>query len=335
MPGCWRTSVLIATSLVSSACFGTYVPPQDTEATTTIADPSTTASAQTSVGPDSSTSRTAGSSTSNSGTTGPGSCEHVDFLILFDTGMDEAYKTLLMDTIVSNATNLATWLGDLDSIHFGLTTTASVMGNADEDCRGPGSLLQPLPLPNCPEQPFLDSVDDISNLAQCFGPALVLSGPPDEVSTPIQSLMNALGPFLTGPEGCNEGFHAPGDPIVIVVFTDSDDSSTLGLSGAAISILAQEGIPPSSMALVVIAGPVDTCDGEGGDGGVLMTCGADELPIEAPCRLDGFSRFLLNDQELPDHVRYWNICEAQEDDSIFLDALEDGFTQLVPRVCTD
>lgn len=336
MSGRWRNGVLSVAFVVLSACFGTYAAPQPTEATTEVADPSSTTAPATSAGLDSSTSATAaGSSTSTSDGTGLGSCEHVDFLFLLDNGMDPAYTALLMTTIVSNATNISTWLGGLDSIHFGLTTTASVPGNGEQSgCTGPGSLLQAPDLAACPEQPFFDSVDDLNNLVLCFGSTLFTPGPPGEVSTPLLAITNAVSPMLSGPGGCNHGFHASGDPIVIILFTDSDDGSMVDPALSAGSIFLQEGLPPSSVALVVIAGPVDGCDGAGGDGGEPITCGADEVPIEAACRIDGFSQYLLDDQGLSDHARFWNLCEAQQDDSVLLEALEMGFTQLVPLVCS-
>ncbi len=340
MSGRWRASVFTASSVVLAACFGTYVPPQDTEATTEVADSSsstTSPSTSTSAGLDSSTSGTTmGSSTTASETTGFGSCEHVNFLVVIDAGMDPAYNELLMTGLVSNATNITTWLGGLDSLHFGLTTTASVLGNGEKSgCTGTGSLIQPTPLLMCPDQPFFDSVDDLNNLAVCFGLGLFTPPPEGEVSTPLAAISSAISPLQNDPGGCNEGFHTPGEPLGIILFTNSDDDSPTSLAGLAGSILVQEGFPPSSVALVVIAGPTDQCDGNGGDGGDPITCGPDELSIEAACRIDGFSKLLLDDQGLVGHSQFWDICEAQQDDSVFLEALETGFAELVPRVCSE
>lgn len=331
-----RARVLAASSILLCACFGTYVPPQDTESSGTSGVTPPATSSSTSTGPSSSTSGTATDpSTSTADTTGAPSCEHVDFLFMVDAGMDPAYNELLMTTIVSNATNITTWLGDLDSIHFGLTTTASVQANmADPECMEPGSLIQPAGFPTCPDRPFIDNVDDLNNLVQCFGPALTTPAPDGEVSSPIVSLISALDPVANGPGGCNEGFHDAGDPIVLIIFTDSDDGSMTNLAAAAGAVFLQEGLPPSAVALVVIAGPIDGCDGEGGDGGEPITCGVDELPLEAACRLDGFSRYMLDDQGLADNSEFWNLCDAQQDDAVLLEALEMGFTQLVPRVCS-
>lgn len=166
------------------------------------------------------------------GGTGPGDeesgCEAVDILFVIDDSgsmQDEQENLIAAFDGFINAIQ-----GQLSEqiFHVGVISTDEYAGNP-ESCQGLGSLVTATTGANSSEavcgpyatgKNFMTQSDD---LTQAFTCAALLGTEGNGDEKPFEAMINALGPDMNGPGGCNEGFLRDDALLVVVLITDEED----------------------------------------------------------------------------------------------------------------
>lgn len=156
-------------------------------------------------------------------------CNKVDYLFVVDNSTSMADKQYALGQSVSNLIEgVETSLQTVDSVHIGVITTDAYRYNA-EGCGQLGGLITHTGGHNSSEQqcgPFAEGhnymteQDDLTEALACT--TLVgTTGSNDE--RPLFAAGAAVGPALSEPGACNEGFLRP-DALLVVVFLTNEDA---------------------------------------------------------------------------------------------------------------
>ncbi len=196
------------------------MPPPPTGGGTTSADVTTDGTADSTSG-----AVDPGTSTGEACGLAVGSCDAVDVLFVVDNsgsmGDDNAQ-------LIPAFANLQDLVGELIdgpcTYRIGVTTTEPAPDFQPGSCQVRGALSRagaicadPFGDPEHP--PWISEEDDVTTLGCLF--AVGTNYTTNEQQ--FQTILDALGPELQGPGGCNEGFMREGVPLLIVLITDEDD----------------------------------------------------------------------------------------------------------------
>lgn len=318
-----RIVCALAPLLASPGCYGEFVPPAvEPDGSSSTSGGSTEAPA------DSGTESITGT-VSGSTTTGPRDAArlppgcHVDILFVVDFSLSMAgFADILLESFFGLTETFPQLLGELGSYNFAITTNSIVPWNEEAyfpegetpiDCTGIGSLTRPIDA-ECYDafdgNPYLTESTDLSTALTCVLDTIAPASLVLEPTLPLTAIESALSPEINARGQCNDGFHDPDDPLIIVVITSSaDDSGNTLPAGTAARILDAVDLDASRLAVTVIGGPACECDG-GKDGcGVECPARLPGGPPEAPCSLVALTDFVFAADGLDGHVQYTDICE--------------------------
>lgn len=179
----------------------------------------------------------------------------VVFVIDNSRSMGGRQKSLAMS--VPGFIETLTTSGTVDSFHLGVTTTDSYDYSA-APCDGIGSFLvqtggeqssNAACGPYASNSSYMTNADDLDTAFACAARPGV-EGSDDE--RPMDALLAAVSDDLTGPGGCNDGFHRQDSLLAVVLITDEDDEHEDGGSGSS-------GDPPAWYEeLVAVKGSADS-----------------------------------------------------------------------------
>ncbi len=332
-------------------CQSGSAPPTPDTTSTGVVDPTTEAEASTAT-PMTTDSTTGESSSSGepdetSSSTGPacgtvlGTCDHLDVLFVYDnSGSMSDDLAAVFVAFFNDVQSLLSLLTDgLCTYHIGITTTEPDLDFQPEFCRTRGALnrssalLNGQPCSGDPEHPpWLNETDPASNLT-CYLTA-GMNNEPDEHQ--IETLLTAIGPELTGPSGCNEGFVRDDAGLIVVIITDEDDDddSTSPLEPGR---TGSPGDPmtwyeqlialkrPENLGIILVGGDAAKgCDWQPSPGN------SDGTGAERPVRLTQLLE-LFQKNGYADHVEQVDLCNSPEG----LLAEIGTFDSFIRNVCED
>lgn len=238
-------------------------------------------------------------------------CEDIDILLMIDErDAVNPYIENLISALLEDAEALTEILDGFCNFHIGVTTTSVVPQN-EEPCRALGSLVQPVA--GCTaiaeDRVYVAKGDRIFPALGCLLTPTIPFDPETANSRPMDALIEALSPKANGPGGCNEGFFRPGAPLLVLLATDIDDTSSVQDPNFWVFslITLQEGNNDN----VVVAGFVPT-------GAADRTCGL--APADR----------LLEFAGLFPHSEITSICA---EGPVLTDAYQNIFEALVPAAC--
>ncbi|MEM6989983.1 MAG: hypothetical protein AAF721_05785 [Myxococcota bacterium] len=336
-------------SVLLAACFDD---PGSTGATgdvvsTTTGPPASTSSSSDGSDEGKQTGSTAAAAPDSTSESDPAECPHVDVLFVIDFSESmSAFQDVLINAVFPIATEIQAELSNLGSYHIGVTTNSGVPQNANafnpdesgtgttggepgsRSCEAVGSLFRAKDV-DCYAtlggKPYADETDDPVEALTCLLTAGAFESEALEEPRTLDTIVSALGE-ANDPGGCNEGFHAPGDALAIIVLTDAEDVTGPTPPEAAGLIIANEGAA-DAVALSVIGAPACACSPDDGRCEV-PGCGAEPL-----CSVNSLGE-LFYAAAAEDNYRFTDICTSVTGRlNPFADALLSVFTSQIPAAC--
>ncbi|MEM6989572.1 MAG: hypothetical protein AAF721_03720 [Myxococcota bacterium] len=321
------------------------------ESTGSVVDPTSGGAAATTAAVDTSGSTSEGGSSSETtapGTsTGPtcgvefGTCDHLDVLFLYDNSgsMNDDLAAIFL-AFIDEVQGLHALLTEgLCTFQIGVTTTEPDLDFQPESCRTRGALnrssalLDGQPCSGDPDHPpWLNENDPATGLT-CYLTA-GMSNEPDEHQ--LETVLTAIGPELTGPGGCNEGFIREDAGLIVVIITDEDDDD----DSASAQEPGRTGSPgdpttwyedlialkrPENLGVIIVAGDAAKgCDWQPSPGN------SDGTGAERPVRLTQLVE-LFQKNGYADHVEQLDLCTSPNG----LLAQINTFDSFIRNVCED
>lgn len=174
-------------------------------------------------------------------------CRAVDLLFVIDnSGSMEDEQANLIASFPGFITAMRSQLSDELGYNVGITSSDLYAGNST--CLQEGALItQTLGMgasnQNCaPFSSDLRFMTEDDDLEAKFGCAAQVGIDGDGNERPMQTMLAALSPEMTGPGGCNEGFLRDDALLVVVIITDEeDDHETVGCSNGTVNTMPQPG----------------------------------------------------------------------------------------------
>lgn len=162
-------------------------------------------------------------------------CVKIDLLFVIDnSGSMKQEQANLIASFPAFVEEMQQELVDAESLHIGVVSTDEYEGNEAPCADKLGALVTRTggdgssnakcgPYAN--GRRFMTEMDDLPQRFTCAG-QVGIDGSGDE--KPIDATLQALGPGLAGPGGCNEDFARDDALLVLVLITDEEDSDSIG-----------------------------------------------------------------------------------------------------------
>jgi len=265
----------------------------------------------------------------------------VDILVVFDVSASMApYTDGIQNAVIALGAADQTIFDQVAGYHAGFTLNAPVALNADapapdgQTCTQLGALVRPRE--SCSAEvmgrPYLTEEDNVILSLGCLAAPITGAPLPMEYEDPLTLaaleaiLRSDADPALST---CNEGFHRPGDPLLVVLVIDDEDASGGSISSYIPGVVASQGSDNlANMGVLLIGADDASCDD--GGGGTTGDPGCDAIPS---CRVGAFLESIF--AGLPDdHVRRMNLCRALDDDPGEIAAdIDQHLTDLYAVIC--
>ncbi len=263
------------------------------------------------------------------------------------------YSVGILETIFALGAGIEGVLAEVGDYHFGITFNSSPLDNQDayalprspdtDRCTELGALIrgQDECAATFEGRAYITAADELGAGLSCLaGPltSVSLAYPHEEqrtLDTLVAVLESALRPALAV---CNEGFHAAGDPLIVVIIVDDVDLSTTSVIEAVGDSIASQGTSLRNVGVLLIGADPSSCTDGGGTGGTTegsSSTGSEPACEAVPsCRVHDFIRSGFPGSLIDDNVRQSNICRTLEDDTAAVAAeVEQHLVELIATVC--
>lgn len=155
-------------------------------------------------------------------------CSKVDFLFVIDSsGSMAPHQQALIDSFDGFVQGISDQFGSAPDFHVGVISTDGYAFNAPQ-CQTLGALVDQVPSANyqgiveCGPYAeggrFMTEEDDLGVAFPCTAN---LSPGGDTIERPVSAAIEAIGPTLGQPGGCNEGFSREDALLIIVIISNS------------------------------------------------------------------------------------------------------------------